>query len=676
MQVGTASFVDPDAAVSVHEGLAPLPRLARGGAARGSRRGAARLAGGRARDAGRMTPGRVLVDLASALFAEWCGEPPSDIRPVAADGSTRSYWRLTAPGGASAVGAHGPDPNENRAFLSFSRTLRELGTPRSGGVRGRRGRRVWLLEDLGDTTLFDAIKEAREPGSDAFPDAALPLYRRVLEILPRFQVEGGERINFRRAYPRAAFDRQSILWDLNYFKYHFLKLAHIPFNEARLERDFSRLAAHLLGAGRSWFLYRDLQSRNVMVRPGPEGPEPWFIDYQGGRRGALQYDVASLLYDSKANLDARHREALLEHYLGVLEARGISGRDVFLEHWPGYVLVPGAAGARGLRVSRFLRAQAALPAERALRGREPAGAARGRPPRGRARTRRRAGSDRRPLEPRRGPGRPRTGDSRSRSRASVSRAGIRRTPRGHGGGHVFDCRGLPNPGREEAYRELTGLDDETIAFIAARPEAQAFWEQVRGIVDSHIANYVERGFHSLSVSFGCTGGQHRSVYMAARLREHILVRHPDVRVSLTHRESADWPRRRRGSERGSGKGPRGDERQPVEAMIFAAGEGRRLRPLTETTPKALVDFGGVPLLERVAGNLVTAGAHRVIVNAHYLADRIEAWAASARSRLGVPVVVSRRTRSRRRRSTPTAASSERDRCSRRRRRSCCTTAMW
>ncbi|MCY3601007.1 MAG: phosphotransferase enzyme family protein, partial [Gemmatimonadetes bacterium] len=159
-----------------------------------------------------MIPGKALVDLASALFIEWHGEPPRDIRPVAADGSTRSYWRLTAGDGASAIGAHGPDPMENRAFLSYSRTLRELGlpVPEVYGADEKSG--VWLLEDLGDTTLFDAIKEARDPGSDAFPDAVLPLYRQVLEILPRFQVEGGRRIDFRRAYPRAAFDRQSILW--------------------------------------------------------------------------------------------------------------------------------------------------------------------------------------------------------------------------------------------------------------------------------------------------------------------------------------------------------------------------------------------------------------------------------------------------------------------------------
>ena len=489
-----------------------------------------------------MTPGRALVDLASALFVEWHGEPAADVRPVAADGSARRYWRLTAPDGTSAVGAHGPDPNENRAFLSYSRTLRELELPVPEVYGADEANGVWLLEDLGDTTLFDAIKEARAPGSDAFPDRVLPLYRRVLDILPRFQVEGAERIEFRHAYPRAAFDRQSILWDLNYFKYHFLKLAHIPFNEARLERDFLRLTGHLLGTDPTWFLYRDLQSRNVMVRPGAEGPEPWFIDYQGGRRGALQYDVASLLYDAKANLGARHREALLEHYLEVLQRRGISGRDEFLEHWPGYVLVRvlqalGAYGYRGFfeRKPRFLQSVPYAAAN--LRGLLDAGlpvdvpeleAALG------------AIVDRWTREE--GPARTEGGLEVAISSFRFS-GGYPADTSGHGGGYVFDCRGLPNPGREAAYRELTGLDEETVAFIAARPEAQAFWERVRGIVDAHIADYVERGFHSLSVSFGCTGGQHRSVYMAERLREHILVRHPKVRVSLTHRESADWPGR-------------------------------------------------------------------------------------------------------------------------------------
>ena len=361
--------------------------------------------------------------------------------------------------------------------------------------------------------------------------------------MPRFQVEGGKRIDFRRAYPRAAFDRQSILWDLNYFKYHFLKLAHIPFNEAHLERDFSRLARHLLAGDRSWFLYRDLQSRNVMVRQGPEGPEPWFIDYQGGRRGALQYDVASLLYDSKANLSDRHREALLDHYIGVIESLGVARREAFLELWPGLRPRAPAAGARAPTATGDSSSESRASC-RAYRTR-----------------RRTCGGCSREVCPWRCP------NSRGRwARSSIggvarqrrrrSREGLEVTvssfrypggypadTSGHGGGYVFDCRGLPNPGREEAYRDLTGLDEETVAFIAARPEAQEFWERVRGIVDAHIANYLERGFHSLSVHFGCTGGQHRSVYMAERLRRHLSVRFPGVRVEVTHRESADWPRR-------------------------------------------------------------------------------------------------------------------------------------
>ena len=318
-----------------------------------------------------MTPGRALVDLASALFVEWHGEPPADVRPVAADGSTRRYWRLTAADGTSAVGAHGPDPAENRAFLSYSRTLRDLELPVPEVYGADEGAGVWLLEDLGDTTLFDAIKEAREPGSDAFPDAVLPLYRRVLEILPRFQVEGGERIDFRRAYPRAAFDRQSILWDLNYFKYHFLKLAHIPFNEARLERDFLRLTGHLLGTDLSWFLYRDLQSRNVMVRPGAEGPEPWFIDYQGraARRAPVRCGLPPLRLEGEPR-DAAPRGAARPLSGGPGSARRGGSRGVsrpVARIRPR----PAAAGARGVRLPRLLRAQAALPAERALCGGEP-----------------------------------------------------------------------------------------------------------------------------------------------------------------------------------------------------------------------------------------------------------------------------------------------------------------
>ncbi|MCG8468231.1 MAG: phosphotransferase [Gemmatimonadetes bacterium] len=489
-----------------------------------------------------MSGGAMLVDLAATLFERWRGAAATDVSPVAGDGSARRYWRLAAEDGTSALAAHGPDREENRAFLSFSRTFRELGLPVPEIYAADEEAGVWLLEDLGDTTLFDTIVAAREPGSDAFPESVLPVYHSVLETLPRFQIEGGRAIDFRRAYPRAAFDRQSILWDLNYFKYHFLKLARIPFNEARLEKDFGRLARFLLETDTSHFLYRDFQSRNVMVRVTDGVPTPWFIDYQGGRRGALPYDVASLLYDAKANLPSRVRESLLEHYLAAVETHAGIDRASFMDAWPGYVLVRilqalGAYGYRGFfeRKPRFLQSvpYAAENIRHLLDGGLPIDAPELRGALGRIVER--WGRTEGPVSVPEG----------LEVQVSSFRfaAGYPQDTSGHGGGYVFDCRGLPNPGREAEYRRLTGLDPETIAFLEARPEVHELWERVRSIVDAHVRTYVARGFHSLSVHFGCTGGQHRSVFMAERLAEHLGSEHPDVRVSLTHRERADWPRR-------------------------------------------------------------------------------------------------------------------------------------
>jgi aminoglycoside/choline kinase family phosphotransferase len=489
-----------------------------------------------------MTGTRGLVDRASALFAGWLGAGPADISPVAGDGSARRYWRLTGPDGETALGAYGPDRDENRAFVSYSRTFLELGLPVPEIYAVDEPAGVWLLEDLGDITLFETLKTARGAGSDAFPDSILPLYRRVLEDLPRFQVEGGRAIDFRVAYPRAAFDRQSILWDLNYFKYHFLKLAHIPFNEAKLERDFGRLARFLLTAETGHFLYRDFQSRNVMVREEPAGPEPWFIDYQGGRRGALQYDVASFLYDAKANLGGRQRGELLDHYLGALSTHHPIDRDAFLETWPGYVLVRilqalGAYGYRGFfeRKPRFL--QSVPYAAQNLEGLLEAGLALDIPELEDALRRiveRWSSATVRAV----------AGDRLTVSTGSFKfSGGYPQDTSGHGGGYIFDCRGLTNPGRQEEYRRLTGLDRETVEFLEGRAEVEAFWNRVRSLVDAHVAEYASRGFSHLSVQFGCTGGQHRSVYFAERLSAHLRSEFSDLEVQVVHRESADWPRR-------------------------------------------------------------------------------------------------------------------------------------
>src|SRR5439155_23929492 len=185
---------------------------------------------------------------------------------------------------------------------------------------------AYLERDLGDTTLFEFLSSNRT-GTDIRPEV-VDAYRKVVTVLPRFQVQAGRDLNYKVCYPRAVFDRQSIDWDLNYFKYYFLRLAGIPFNEQALEQDFTRLTKFLLAADHDYFLYRDFQSRNVMLHQG----SPFFVDYQGGRRGALQYDVASLLYDAKADLPPALRQQLLDHYLENLHNFIPLTRDAFMHH--------------------------------------------------------------------------------------------------------------------------------------------------------------------------------------------------------------------------------------------------------------------------------------------------------------------------------------------------------
>ncbi|MFP4623833.1 MAG: phosphotransferase [Gemmatimonadota bacterium] len=471
------------------------------------------------------------------LFRRHFGTSPTMVQDIGADGSNRSYYRLVGPAMERAVGGVGPDADENRAFFSYSRALREAGfaVPELYAVDEPAG--IWLSEDLGDTTLFDALVQARAREPGPFPESMVAVYRRVLRELPRLQVEGGKRIDFGVAYPRGAFDKQSIRWDLNYFKYHFLKLAHVPFNEQRLEHDFGTLTWYLLQADASHFLYRDFQSRNIMLREG----EPWFIDYQGGRRGALHYDVASLLYDAKASIPEPMRDRLLDHYLDALEEMVEVDRPMFRERYRGYVIVRvlqalGAYGYRGFyeRKPRFLQSvpyaarnlatllerglAVDLPELEAVFGRI---------------VERWADPEPDAEEP---------GLTVRVSSFSYKR-GYPQDESGHGGGYVFDCRALPNPGREDAYRPYTGQDRTVTTFLEGREEVESFWRGVRHLVEGQVETYLRREFTSLTVSFGCTGGQHRSVYLAERLAAHLRETFPQITVKVAHRERASWPPR-------------------------------------------------------------------------------------------------------------------------------------
>jgi aminoglycoside/choline kinase family phosphotransferase len=469
------------------------------------------------------------MDVLKRLFEQHYRFPAENVQPLQGQlgGSGRVIVRL-AGGGSSAIGILYPVREENVAFLEFSRHFHRSGLPVPEIYAEDLSQGAYLEEDLGDSTLFEFLGKNRV--GEVIAPQAVDAYHRVVAMLPRFQVEAGRDLNYKVCYPRASFDRQSIAWDLNYFKYYFLRLAGIPFNEQALEQDFGRLTKFLLCASHDYFLYRDFQSRNVMLRDG----QPFFLDYQGGRKGALQYDIASLLYDGKADLPPELRQALLDYYLDCLGGFVDLKREAFMEHYYAYVYVRilqalGAYGFRGFyeRKAHFLqsvpyalknlrwladhvRLPIALPALMdALNG---------------------------------------MSASEKLQGLATSTAGLtvrifsfsfhRQMPSdetGNGGGFVFDARCLPNPGREEQFRSLTGKDAEVIAYLNQQETVHQYLANVLSLVDISVSNYQRRGFNSLMVSFGCTGGQHRSVYLAEQLAKH-LRGYSGVEVVVRHIE--------------------------------------------------------------------------------------------------------------------------------------------
>jgi hypothetical protein len=349
-------------------------------------------------------------------------------------------------------------------------------------------------------------------------------------VLPRFQIEAGRDLNYTVCYPRASFDRQSIAWDLNYFKYYFLRLVGIPFSEQALEDDFGRLTKFLLSAGRDHFLYRDFQSRNVMLRDS----RPFFLDYQGGRKGALQYDIASLLYDAKADLPPELRQQLLDHYINCLAGLIEIEPKAFMQHYYAYVYVRimqalGAYGFRGFyeRKAHFLQSvpyalknlcwllehielPVALPtltdALKSMVASE------------------------------------KLQSLTSKAENVIVRIfsfsfhrGLPKDEAGHGGGFVFDARSIPNPGREERFKALTGKDAPVIDYLDQQDSVHHFLDSAMSLVDASVSDYQRRGFKTLMVSFGCTGGLHRSVYLAEELAKRLRGKN-GVEVVVRHLE--------------------------------------------------------------------------------------------------------------------------------------------
>ncbi len=456
------------------------------------------------------------------LFEQSSGDQVVNTELIPPSGSYREYIRIIGKN-QTVMGVYNSDKKENNAFVTFSRHFKSKGLPVPDILAVDESKDIYLQDDFGDTMLFDYIQNERD--GDHFPESLVLILKKTIKELVKFQIEGTDGLDYSVAYPRAAFDKQSMMWDLNYFKYYFLKLAKIPFDEQLLEDDYLKFSDFLLQAPSDYFLYRDFQSRNVMLKDG----EPKFIDYQGGRKGALAYDLASLLYDAKADFSEALREELLAYYLDELnnyEDVDIAG---FKLHYYGFVLIRmmqamGAFGFRGFyeKKEHFLQS---IPY--ALR-------------------------DLKEVLPHLGfldqftelmTALERVCDSEflktvgvkdeAKLNVSVQSFSYRRGVQPDG--FVFDCRIIDDPVGDTRFEESHMNSEFLPTFFKEETGMHAFLKSVCAVIDVAIDNSQKQQIKQLEIYFGCVGGQHRSVYAAGFITEYINIKY-DVEVKLRHQE--------------------------------------------------------------------------------------------------------------------------------------------
>jgi len=461
------------------------------------------------------------------LFENWATENAQNITQLPGSGSYREYYRIRGEK-KSALGVFNPDRKENRAFIEFARHFhaKQLNVPEIYAEDEKNN--IYLIEDLGDETLYSYLSRVYQNG--IFPKNLIEVYKSVIAHLPEFQITASQDLEYKYCYPRSKFDKRSMMWDLNYFKYYFLKLAKVSFDEQELEDDFQKFSDYLLQTDCDYFLYRDFQSRNIMLING----EPYFIDFQGGRKGALQYDIASLLYDAKADIPQHIRNELLQEYIKKVKQLITIDEKNFTDYYWGYVLIRimqamGSYGFRGFYEKKepFLRSipyaltnlnyilnNVTLPVEipalwnvLSKLGSSPQLKAFQKTP----------------------------NKLKVRITSFAFKKGIPADTSGNGGGFVFDCRGILNPGRYEKFKMLNGRDPEVIKFLKEETDISDFLSHVFALVDRTIDDYIERKFTNLMVNFGCTGGQHRSVFCAEELARHLREKY-DIQVEIQHTE--------------------------------------------------------------------------------------------------------------------------------------------
>ena len=471
----------------------------------------------------------------SELFAGYSKESILSINKIPQSGSIRIYFRiLTAT--KSYIATHGINIKENLSFIRFSRHFKSKQCPvpeiYAVNIEGT----IYIQEDFGDISLLDRLEQ------EGYTDSVFNLFRQSLKELAHLQIQGDAGLDYENwTLTSSEFGKQAIMSDLLYFKYYFLYTLQLPYDKEKLIADFETFSAKLGDAEHKYFMFRDFQSRNILVKD----EKVYFIDYQGGMKGALQYDVASLLWQAKAELNEAWKQGLMEYYMDCVETELGSPftKKEFVQHYQGYVLIRlmqvlGAYGFRGLferkahflvsiplglknlrsflhqftmeKVPEFERILNLIVEDHII----------GRfiPPRANADT---------PLI--------------VHINSFSFRKSIPADKSENGGGFVFDCRAILNPGRLEAFKIKTGRDKEVKDFLEQQTKMPEYLNSVFDLVDISVDEYIQRGFKSLMVNFGCTGGQHRSVYAADSLARHLKNKF-GVAVEVHHieQESKDW----------------------------------------------------------------------------------------------------------------------------------------
>lgn len=465
----------------------------------------------------------------TVLFENWAKESVQSIQILPQSGSDRRYFRIKGTQ-KTALAAFNRVEKENRIFVDYTEHFLKKGINVPELYAQNLEANIYLLQDLGDLTLLQYLESECKDGIPSAP--TITYYKKALAALAFMQIEGIQGLNVEAYHTPVSFNEQAMLWDLNYFKYCFLKTTKVAFDEFALEADFRKLTSYLATESQSFFMFRDFQARNIMLYE----EELYFIDYQGGKQGPLQYDVVSLLFQAKANLSKELRQELLEYYIKEASVLTVIDERKFKDDFYLFVLlrtlqVLGAYGYKGLYEQKehfiasipfalknlsWLLTEIAFPIDLPylkqvlLKVIE-----------------KESNKKIAPVQ--------KAKQLTVQIKSFSYKRGIPKDNSGNGGGFVFDCRFIHNPGRYQPYKKLTGRDQEVIDFFEAQSTIHHFVEQVKGIVEEAVENYIERGFANLCINFGCTGGQHRSVFSADCIAKYLEEKYP-INVVLHHRE--------------------------------------------------------------------------------------------------------------------------------------------